>query len=394
MTMRCRKTIISLLLLLCLICRIPAGRAQTLSGEDAKGTAGELTENLDPNAAADSDTDGNREALKAEVDEFMARFQAFAEAYPATEEEWEAWGEILDQVDVDKWLEYEQVGSPVQWLYCFRLPGNVYAIYELLHDQQAMAFLIPGEERALLLDTCVGLHNIREVAESLTDLPITVLNSHDHFDHIGGNALFEEVWCYNDPAAIAHLTAGPSERELQEIRNRTKYVRVILDFQGESVSESIPGKAPTGTVEDGQIIDLGGRKLEVIHTPGHQPSCIMLLDRENHLLFTGDMFYPGPMYCMFSDSSFPDYVKSIRKAVNTAEENGVEQVYTSHNLPTASTEDLRRYADFLERIEAGEITDYQIEDGYPVYAMDEVYSISVVGEGQEPMVLFDGADGK
>ena len=96
---------------------------------------------------------------------------------------------------------------------------------------------------------------------------------------------------------------------------------------------------------------------------------------------------------MFSDSSFPDYVKSIRKAVNIAEENGVEQVYTSHNLPTASTEDLRRYADFLERIEAGEITDYQIEDGYPVYAMDEVYSISVVGEGQEPMVLFDGADG-
>ena len=80
MTMRCRKTIISLLLLLCLICRIPAGRAQTLSGEDAKGTAGELAENLDPNAAADPDTDGNWEALKAEIDEYMESFQAFAEA--------------------------------------------------------------------------------------------------------------------------------------------------------------------------------------------------------------------------------------------------------------------------------------------------------------------------
>ena len=170
----------------------------------------------------------------------MERFQAFADAYPATEEEWEAWEEILDQLDVDKWLDYEQVESPVEWLYCFRLPGNVYAIYELLHDQQAMAFLIPGEERALLLDTCVGLLNIREVAESLTDLPITVLNSHDHFDHIGGNALFEEVWCYNDPAAIAHLTAGPSERELQEIRNRTKYVRVILDFQGRECHAACP----------------------------------------------------------------------------------------------------------------------------------------------------------
>ena len=149
------------------------------------------------------------EALKAEIDEYMERFQAFADAYPATEEEWEAWEEILDQLDVDKWLDYEQVESPVEWLYCFRLPGNVYAIYELLHDQQAMAFLIPGEERALLLDTCVGLLNIREVAESLTDLPITVLNSHDHFDHIGGVDEIKKltgapVGCYEKEMALCN----------------------------------------------------------------------------------------------------------------------------------------------------------------------------------------------
>ena len=79
----------------------------------------------------------------------------------------------------------------------------------------------------------------------------------------------------------------------------------------------------------------------------------MLLDRENHLLFTGDIFYPGPMYCMFADSSFPDYVKSIRKALAATEENGVEQLYTSHNLPTADVEDLRRFSAFSGAARSG-----------------------------------------
>jgi glyoxylase-like metal-dependent hydrolase (beta-lactamase superfamily II) len=274
------------------------------------------------------------------------------------------------------------------------MPGNVLAIAEPLHEQCIISFMIFGQDMILLLDTCTGILDLSEVVDYYSIYDVTVLNSHDHFDHIGGNSQFDEVWCYDLPSAVRHLTNGPTETEQAEILGIAKSVQPVIRAFGYEIPEKIPGKAPTGTVKDGQIIDLGGRELEVIHTPGHQPSCIMLLDRENHLLFTGDMFYPGPMYCMFSDSSFPDYVKSIRKAVNIAEENGVEQVYTSHNLPTASTEDLRRFADFLERIEAGEITDYQIEDGYPVYAMDEVYSISVVGEGQEPMVLFDGADGK
>ena len=185
----------------------------------------------------------------------------------------------------------------------------------------------------------------------LTDLPVTVLNSHDHFDHIGENSYFDEVWCYNLPSAIQHLTQGPTETEQYEVLDSTKSIHPYLEFYGLTIPERISGKAPTGTVKDGQVIDLGGRKLEVIHTPGHQPSCIMLLDRENHLLFTGDMFYPGPMYCLFDDSSFPDYVKSIRKAADLAVEAGVSEVYCSHNLASVPTEDLCRFADYLEAID-------------------------------------------
>ena len=126
----------------------------------------------------------------------------------------------------------------------------------------------------------------------------------------------------------------------------------------------------------------------MIHTPGHQPSCIMLLDRENRLLFTGDMFYPGPMYCQFDDSSFPDYVKSIRKAAGIAREAGVKEVYTSHNLPATETETLCDFADFLERIESGAFRDYTVEDGFRTYSMNKDISIILPDDGTEPVSGF------
>ena len=235
------------------------------------------------------------------------------------------------------------------------------------------------------LDTCTGILNLREVVDYFAACPVTVLNSHDHFDHIGSNAQFDDVWCYDLPSAVRHLTNGPTETEQAEILDSTKSIPLLIKYYGYEIPEKIPGKAPTGTVNDGQVIDLGGRKLEVIHTPGHQPSCIMLLDRENHLLFTGDMFYPGPMYCMFDDSFFPDYVKSIRKAADLAVEAGVSEVYCSHNLASVPTEDLCRFANYLEAIERSEITDCVALDGFRYYEMDSVYSIVLLEEGAEPI---------
>ena len=310
-----------------------------------------------------------------------------AESEPASpsEDELVAWAQILDYLEVDKWVNYEGVITGDPWFVTCRLPGNVYAIMEPLHEQYAIAFLIIGEDKALLLDTCTGIQNIRRVVDTLTDLPVTVLNSHDHFDHIGGNTYFDEVWCYNLPSAIQHLTQGPTEAEQFEALDSTKSLHPYLKFYGLTIPEKIPGKAPTGTVEDGQVIDLGGRKLEVMHTPGHNSSCIMLLDRENKLLFTGDTFYPGPMYCLFDDSSLPEYSKSIRKAANLVREIGIKEVYCSHNLPAVDAEALCRFADCIEAIECGEITDYDSEDGFRIYEVDSEIYFFTLEDGTEPI---------
>lgn len=292
---------------------------------------------------------------------------------------------IVEDLDLEGWQKYEKLDTISIWYGAVPLPGNVIAFYEDWHEQCGICFLILGTEKALLWDTGIGIGNIREEVEQYTDLPIIVLNSHDHFDHIGGNALFDEVWCYDLPSAVRHLTNGPTETELNEIRDRNKSLEVLMKKYGIEIPERVPGKAPTGTVQDGQIIDLGGRKLEVIHTPGHQASCIMLLDRENKLLFTGDMFYLGPLYCLYDDSSFPDYVKSIRKAADLAAEVGIKEVYPSHNLPTTDVEYLFCLADYLEGIEKGEITEYFTELGFRIYEMDETIKFIMLDDGTEPL---------
>ena len=313
----------------------------------------------------------------------------------ATSEENEAWHQILHDVDFSAWVDCAELKSPNENFIVVMMPGNVVVIAEPLHEQCALSFMIIGQDKILLLDTCTGLLNLREVVDYYAVYPVTVLNSHDHFDHVGGNYQFDEVWCYDLPSAVRHLTNGPTKTEQAEILDSTKSIQILFKHDGYEIPEKIPGKAPTGTVKDGQVIDLGGRKLEVIHTPGHQPSCIMLLDRENKLLFTGDMFYPGPMYCMFDDSSFPDYVKSIRKAADLVKELGISKVYTSHNAPSADAETLFRFADFLEGIEKGEITEYETdEDGYRIYTMEGDISICLPGENPEPFTGYSMPDPK
>jgi len=292
---------------------------------------------------------------------------------------------IVEDLDLENWAKYETLDTVSLWFGAIPLPGDVIAFYEDWHEQCGCCFLILGKEKALMWDTGLGIGNLRAEVEQYTDLPVIVLNSHDHFDHIGGNSAFDEVWCYDLPSAVLHLTNGPTETEVEEVQDRANSIAVLMNKFGIQIPEKIPGKAPTGTVRDGQVIDLGGRELEVIHTPGHQPSCIMLLDRANKLLFTGDMFYPGPMYCMFDDSSFPDYVKSIRKAADLAAEAGIKEVYTSHNLPTADAESLSRFADFLEGIEKGEIAVAYTEEGCKVYEMDKVISFWMPDDGEEPI---------
>ena len=140
-------------------------------------------------------------------------------------------------------------------------------------------YLVLGEKRALLVDTGMGVGSIREVVDRLTALPVTVINTHGHPDHCGGNAEF-------DPPLMC-----PAEFDVYE-KMATKAFRIDDVGHmpgGEKAIEKLQPDGPAPVpVADGEIIDLGGRTLKVLYTPGHTHGSICIYDEKTGALFTGD----------------------------------------------------------------------------------------------------------
>lgn len=152
----------------------------------------------------------------------------------------------------------------------------------------------------------------------------------------------------------------------------------ILDMPDDFSPENFCriGKAPTATVEDGQVIDLSARKLEVMYTPGHSDSSIMLIDEANGILFTGDTWYPGPLYAFFGNSSLPDYVNSIQRAEKVIREKGIQWIYCSHNTIPRGTDLFFDTVDFLEEVLNGQV-EGEVQDGLIVYTLNDLISLTL-----------------
>ena len=85
---------------------------------------------------------------------------------------------------------------------------------------------------------------------------------------------------------------------------------------------------PTRLLRDGDTLDLGGRTLQVLHTPGHTPDCICLLDDEDRILFTGDTIDTGPIYAQFEESSLDSFAASTKKLLAYADR--VDVLFSAH----------------------------------------------------------------
>lgn len=233
------------------------------------------------------------------------------------------------------------------WFAITEPEAGVFVIEEPLHDERVKSFLIVGERRAMLLDTGMGVADIRAVVDALTEAPVIVVNSHAHWDHIGDNHRFDAIWIHE--AESGYLQAGVGNDVLRRWFGPEHLTGPLPD--GVSAKTiSIPPSTPTGRVSDGQLIDLGGRVLEVLHCPGHSIGGIVLVDDANGALFSTDVAYAGALY-VYGVDDLPVYARSLHRLAALAP--SLKAVYPSHGDSPMSPMMLPHMAEALDRIIAG-----------------------------------------
>ena len=242
------------------------------------------------------------------------------------------------------------------WFQVQKLPGDIYAILEPHHFQEVISYLLIGQKAALLLDTGAGLGIITDVISQLWSGEIIAINSHVHFDHVGDNHRFGEVLVYNHPQAVNRLKRGYTAAELAPHAKAELFEPgYICGF--DPAGYCIPPSNPR-PINDGHVIDLGGRKIHVLHTPGHSPDSIVLFDEMTCAIFTGDTYYPGHLYAhykgeFYGESCLADYVKSMTKLAALP---GVKAVHPGHNRPVARFCELQKAAAAVQALYHGQIT--------------------------------------
>ena len=247
----------------------------------------------------------------------------------------------------------------------YRIRPGVFALYEPKQFEEAISYLILGDKRAVLFDTGLGVGHIGAVVARLTSLPVTVINSHTHFDHVGGNAEFSDVWNEDLPYTRGNMTGQANA-----------YSRDAL------APERLCGKLPAGidpakfavrswksthTLRDGEQIDLGRRTVEVLFAPGHTPDSLVLLDHANGLLFTGDLFYRGPIYLIVPETDLEAYGRSVARLAVL--EPSLKLLLPGHNIAVAEPAFLSRLAAAVEKVKRGEAKAQVTSDGRE-YAFD------------------------
>jgi glyoxylase-like metal-dependent hydrolase (beta-lactamase superfamily II) len=228
------------------------------------------------------------------------------------------------------------------------LGGGTFAIGEPRYYQQNYSYLIVGQTRALLFDSGSGTRDISGVVRSLTSLPVTVMVSHLHFDHLGGIAPFDHVAMIDLPQTRADVSDG-------------RLTPGRYEYMGFEDGRTPPSVSVAEWLAPGAVIDLGGRTLTLLSTPGHTPSSAALYDAAHHRLFIGDYIYPTTLYAFLPGASLSAYHRTAQKLL--AALPGDTVLWTAHccrkgegvAAPWLAMSDLRDLDAALLRVKAGRV---------------------------------------
>ena len=169
--------------------------------------------------------------------------------------------------------------------------GNGHLVYN------ESVYLVEGEDRALLIDAGAYMPHLDKAVAAITDKPVILALTHGHGDHVGGVVCFPEAYIH--PADTSMI--GKAARQYG--------IAIKL-------------------LSDGQVIDLGGRQIEVLHTPGHTSGSVTFFDREHHYGFSGDAF--GSTNLLLFTNSFRTLIETCTRTADYMQRNGIDKLYPGH----------------------------------------------------------------
>ena len=169
--------------------------------------------------------------------------------------------------------------------------GNGHLVYN------ESVYVVEGEDKALVIDAGAEMPHLSKAVATLTDKPLMLALTHGHGDHVGGVVSFPEAWIH--PADTSMIGEGA----------RQYGIKVNL-------------------LSDGEIIDLGGRQIEVLHTPGHTSGSVTFFDKERHYGFSGDAF--GSTNLLLFGGTFRDLINTTSRTAEYMRKNGIEKLYPGH----------------------------------------------------------------
>ncbi|WP_025692375.1 MBL fold metallo-hydrolase [Paenibacillus zanthoxyli] len=230
---------------------------------------------------------------------------------------------MIDAKTASVWFKITPVGH------------NVWAID---HRGLVLSYLVVGGDRALLIDTGTGMADLPREVRKLTSLPLIVVNTHGHPDHAGGNYQFPEVFA---PVKDIGLMASSA----MNIEVRRLYLDSIIEANPEMDRDSFEQwcsmdlpETKLLPLEEGQCIELGDRRLEVIEIPGHSAGNVAFLDSKYKYLFAGDMIATSTILLFLPEStSVEQYILSLEKLLQRVGE--FDRIYPGHAPDLSNPQD-------------------------------------------------------
>lgn len=251
-----------------------------------------------------------------------------------------------------------------------KIGDGIYQIkYYWLGIANVYMFLVIGGERALLIDTGYATTDVMNYVRRVTDKPVIPVNTHGHFDHIGGNGVFQEVYLSEKDWKTArdHSDREYLQRMLQHKKDISRIFRMMAKLPAvkKELEESTDiGQCKYLPLPAESYFELGSRKVLFLETPGHTQGSICLFDEKTGSLFPGDMLCErGVLLGLDHSTSVEEYRQSVERIEKFYKEHSGKRIFPSHHELPVSENIFLRYRELCDKIISGEVKGRYIDDG-------------------------------